>query len=215
MPRRVEQKTLRQIVGLTHHLPQEITVMIGKLGKVIWVLAGLFCLLALADHWGWTGLLWQKALPEVVLTRRPSPRETQVDQLDERIDALKRQIAYIEQTRASSMEKRDDLLTQLRDRIRSDGSEEEAEWIMKNDPVAAALVRSLDAEDQRLIELRCYLIERRKNLTKLEARLIALRNGVSQVSPAELAKPSDELRTENSGETNYDRYLRIIREVGN
>ena len=187
--------------------------MIGKLAKVIWVLAGLFCLLSLADHWAWTRPLWEKALPEVVLTRGPSPSETQIGQLRERIDALKRQIADIEQARAGSTAKRRDLLARLRERIGSDAQDAEAERLMKDDPVAAALVRSVDAEDRRLLELEGDLTEQRAVLTRLEARVIALRNGVSQVDPAESARPSDELRTENSGETARDRYRRIIREV--
>jgi len=187
--------------------------MIGRLAKVIWVLAGLFCLLALADRWGWTHPLWEKVLPEVVLARRPSPSEAQIGQLSERIDALKRQIADIEQARVGSTAKRRDLLARLRERIGRDASDAETEQLMKDDPVAAALVRSVDAEDRRLVELGRDLVERRTELTRLEARLIALRNGVSQIDPAESARPSDELRTENSGETDRDRYRRIIREA--
>ena len=187
--------------------------MIGKLTKVIWVLAGLFCLLALADRWGWTRPLWEKALPEVMLARRPSPIETQIGQLGERIDALKRQIADIEQTKAGSMANRRDLMARLRERIDNDAPDAETERLMKDDPVAAALVRSVDAEDRRLVKFGRDLTERKTDLTKLEARVIALRNGVSQVAPADSARPSDDLRTENSGETDHDRYWRIIREA--
>ena len=187
--------------------------MLGKMAKIIWVLAGLFCLLALADRWGGARPVWGKALPEVLLARRPSPSETQIGQLGKRIDALKRQIADVEQAKIDSTMKRHDLLTRLGERIGNDTPDAEVERLMKDDPVAAALVRSVDAEDCRLLELERNLVEQRGELTRLEARLIALRNGVSQVHPDESTRPSDELRTEDGGETERDRYRRIIREA--
>ena len=187
--------------------------MIGKLAKVIWVLAGLFCLLALADRWEWTQPLWEKVLPEVVLARRPSPSEIQISQLCKRMSALKRKITDIAQAKADSTTKRHDLLERLSAGISTEGPIPEVEQLMKNDPVATALVWSVDAEDRRLLELERDLTKQTAELARLEARVIALRNGVSQVDPAESVKPSDELRAENSGETDYDRYRRIICEA--
>lgn len=187
--------------------------MIRVTAKLICVLAGLYCLVALADRWGWTEPLWAKCWPQTVLPRRPSPAEVHAAELQSRMETLKREIAALREARSASAEKRRDLLVQLRDRVASNPGQTDMARLQADNPVAFALVRSIDAEDRREAEDGIKLAELEAQQSRLEARRIAANNGVSLVDTAEPTSPSDGLRTETSDSGPDDRYRRIIREA--
>ena len=189
--------------------------MLRVLTKTTCILSGAFCVVALADSRNLTRPLWDKVLPEVVLARQPSPCETQTKEIEDRVETLAREIAALEQAASVSREKRRGLLVRLRNQVGTDDATglSNVEGLTNEDPVASALVRAIDAEDQREQDLARQLDDARAKRAQLEARLIALRNGVSQVEPYEPARPSEQLRAEGTGETAADRHRRIVREV--
>jgi len=189
--------------------------MLRALTKTTCLVAGVFCLVALADRRNLTRPLWDKILPEVVLARQPSPCEAQTKEVEGRVETLAREIAALEKAAIVSREKRRGLLVRLRNQVGTDDATllSNVERLTREDPVASALVRAIDAEDQRERDLARQLDDARAKRAQLEARLIALRNGVSQVEPHEPMRPSEQLRAKGAGETAADRHRRIVREA--
>lgn len=189
--------------------------MIRVTAKLICVLAGLYCLVAFADRRGWTETLWDKVWPQTLLPRRPSPAEAHAAGLERRMETVKCQVADARDSLNVSTSKRNDLARQLRERL---GERDEADDLARlqiANPVAFALVRSVDAEDRRQTECRRNLADLDGQLAQLEARRIASDNGVSLTDPVEPVRPSDEMRTETGDESTESRYRRIIREAKN
>lgn len=188
--------------------------MIRTAAKVICVLAGLFCLLAWADRRGWTRPLWARLLPEVILTRQPSASEVQIAELENRIETLKREVFSTKELRAAGSTKRRELLSQLCEQVGDPGEQRfSLESLMQGNPLVSALVRSVDALDQKDAELQRKTIDQQAELKRLEARLVSLRNGLRFVEAATDMTPPDGMETENDGSTAFERYDRIIREA--
>ena len=187
--------------------------MIHMTAKLICVLAGLWCLVALADRWGWTEPLWAKCWPQTILPRRPSPAEAHAADLETRLAAVRSEIAAANESLDASADKRQELVVQLRQRLGGYDAAGDAARLQTDNPVAFALVRSVDAEDCRQAETRRKLSELERQLARLEARQIATDNGVSLTDPLEPAGPVDELRAETGDESTEARYGRIVREA--
>lgn len=189
--------------------------MIRVTAKLICIVAGLWCLLALADRWGWTEPLWAKCWPQTVLPRRPSPAEAHAADLETRLAVVKRQIAEATESLEASSRKRQELAGQLRQRLDKQNGTDDATRLQSDNPVAFALVRSIDAEDRRQAETGRHLAELERQLARLEARRIATDNGVSLTDPVEPSGPADQLRAETGEDSAEVRYGRIIREAAN
>ena len=86
------------------------------------------------------------------------------------------------------------------------------EQSLQDNPVIAALVRSINAEDRRDKQLANKLADLRAQLERMGARLIALRSGASLAEADEPARPSDSLRLQETGPA-CERYERILREA--
>jgi hypothetical protein len=188
--------------------------MVRKLAILICVIAGLWCLLALGDSWDWTRPAWQKLMPEVILPRRPSQSELQIAQVEARLVELRHQIASAEQIHNDLVHQRGGLVAKLREQIGPHTSclPAEAKQLLKDSPIAVALIRSIDALDRRDAELSRELAGLRSELELTEARLIALRNGVGLIEVTEPSRPSDGLRPERVGGAD-ERYQRILCEA--
>ena len=189
--------------------------MIRATAKLICVLAGLWCLLALTDRWGWIEPLWANCWPQTVLPRRPSPAEVHAADLEARLASVRSQIAEAKGALDASADRRQELVGQLRQRLGGHDSAGDAARLQTDNPVAFALVRSIDAEDRRQAETRRKLSELERQLARLEARRIATDNGVSLTDPVEPSGPADQLRAETGEESAEDMYGRIIREAAN
>jgi len=189
--------------------------MIRATAKLICILAGVYCLLALADRWGWTEPLWAKCWPQTVLPRRPSPAESYAADLEPRLAAVRRKIAEATDSLDASGRKRRELVGQLRRRLDGRNETDDSVRLQADNPVAFALVRSIDAEDSRQAENRRSLTELERELARLEARRIAADNGVSLTDPVANSGPADQLRAETGEESAEARYGRIVREAAN
>ena len=187
--------------------------MIRKAAGLVCILAGLYCLLGLADRWGWANPLWEKAWPQAILPRRPSASEIRTAELDSRVQALKQQISACRKTRAKSAGERCELVRQLREQMGDHAGPLELTCLKEDDPVSFALVRSIDAEERKDIQSQGRLEELEAELSRLEAQQIAVRSGVSLVEPITPSTPSEQLRSESGEETTESRYQRIIREA--
>lgn len=189
--------------------------MIRAIPNVIFVLAGLWCLLALADRWGWTEPLWEKGWPQTILPRRPSPVEVQAADIEARTAVLRTQIAETKKVMAASAGKRQGLIARLMQQLHDNGSAGDAACLETDNPVAFALVRAIDADDQRQAETRRMLSEMDRQLARLEARRIAVDNGLSLIDPVASSGPGEHLRAETGEESTATRYERIVREATN
>jgi hypothetical protein len=189
--------------------------MIRATAKLICLLTGLYCLLALADRGEWTNPLWAKIWPSTLLPRRPSPAEVHAADLDCRLETVKRQIADTVDSLNAATTKLHDLVRQLRDRLGGTDDTDDLGRLQADNPVAFALVRAVDAEDRQQAERRRKLADLEGQLARLEAQQIAAANGVSLTDPVEPDRPSDELRSETGDESADSRYRRIIREAIN
>jgi uncharacterized coiled-coil protein SlyX len=189
--------------------------MIPATAKLICALAGLYCLLAVADRAGRTDPMWTATWPKTLLPRRASAAEVRAADLEARIQAVNGQIAETRDSLNAGTERRHDLVKQLRDRLGQSDETVDLVRLQVDNPVGFALVRSIDAEERRQAEYRQDLAELEGQLAQLEARQIAASNGVSLTDAVEPARPSDELRTETGEESAEIRYRRIIRDAKN
>jgi len=188
--------------------------MVRKVAISICTVTGLWCLLALADGWNWTCPAWQRLMPEAVLPRRPSSSELLITQTDARLEELKYRIASAEQARSDLAQQRGELLAKLQEQVCPQMSylSAETEQHLKDSPIVAALIRSIDALDRRDEELSHELGELRSELEHTEAKLIALRNGIGLIRLTEPSRPSDDLQP--AGPDGVDeRYQRILCEA--
>jgi hypothetical protein len=188
--------------------------MVRRIAILICALTGLWCLLALADGCDWTRPAWQKLMPEVILPRRPSQSELQIAQVKARLEELSHKIASTEQTRNDLAQQRWELVAKLQEQASPKVSclSAETEKLLKDSPIVAALIRSIDALDQRNGELSHELAGLRSELEHTEARLIALRNGVGLIKLTEPSRPSNDLQP--AGPNGVDeRYQRILCEA--
>ena len=184
--------------------------MIRMMAKLVCILAGLCCLLALADRRGWTDPLWATCWPQVVLPRRPSHTEEQVANLESRLETIKQETSDARDSLAVIAGKRRKLLKELRDCLGDGTDPDDMARLPSDDPVAFALLRSIDAEDRKQAEGRRELANLERERARLEARRIAASNGVSLIDPV---APSEQLRAEAGEESAADRYRRILREA--
>lgn len=187
--------------------------MIRAMAKLICVLAGLYCLLALADRWVWTEPLWVKYWPLTLVSRQPSPAEVHAADLAGRLETTKREVARLHDLLSASGEKQRDLIRQLDGKTSDTEGINDLTRLQAENPVAFALVRSIDAEELRLAELRRKLADMEQEVARLEARRIAASNGVSLVDPLKSMGPADELAIPADAENVEARYERIIREA--
>ena len=188
--------------------------MIRVTTKLICILAGLYCLLALADGRGWTEpFVWAKVWPRTVLPRRPSPAEAHAADLANRSATVRQQIVKATESLGAFSRKRQGLVRQLRQRLDEHNGMDDPACLQADNPVAFALVRSIDAEDRRQAEARRELAELEQKFARLEARRIATDNGVSLTDPVAPSGPADQLRAETGEESAGARYRRIIREA--
>jgi len=187
--------------------------MIRATAKLICVLAGLYCLLALADRWGWTEPLWAKYWPLTFMPRQPSPAEAHAAGLAGRLKTAKQEVAKQHDLIDASAEKRHDLVRQLGEKTSEAEGMNDLTRLRAENPVAFALVRSIDAEGLRLAELRRKLADLEQEVARLEARRIAASNGVSLIDPLKSMGPADELAAPADDENVEARYERIIRDA--
>jgi hypothetical protein len=183
--------------------------------KTVCLVAGLFCLVALADGRNLTVPMWKCLMPPVLLPRRLSASESQMSGVQARREVIRREIAETEEARQTCARRRDDLMGRLRAQIAGkDVGEMEVEQIMKADPVTAALVRSIDAEGVRGENLNRRAAEQNAEMVRLDARIIALQSGVSLTERVEPERPSDHLRPEGSqAESEAARYADILKQA--
>lgn len=189
--------------------------MIRKMAMAACVIVGVSCLIALADQGGLTDPLWAKVWPRVVLARRPSPAEVYASDLSGRVEAVRRRITEAKELLITAAQRRQDLLRQLRERLREADDAGDLGRLQEQNPVAFALIRSVDAEDRKQAESQQSLAELEAQLASLEARQIASQNGVNLAEAGEQMRPSDELRAETGNESMEVRFQRIIRDAKN
>lgn len=188
--------------------------MIRTLATAMCVLSGLFCVAALADRWGLTQPLWQRTLPETVLPRRPSASDTRIRELESQMKTLRQRIETTEEARSRAKAEGEDLLRQLRQRLRDARRVPvEPQRLMEGDAVAAALIRAIDAQDRKAAAFRAKTGELEAELDRLQARRIALRTGLSLVGTTQSPSPSEAMGAEEPREEAIIRYKRIIRDA--
>ena len=95
------------------------------------------------------------------------------------METVRLQIAEARESLDASGRKRGELIGQLRERLAGHGGSDDPARLQTDNPVAFALVRSIDAEDRRQAESRRELADLERQLARLEARRIAMVNGVS------------------------------------
>ena len=178
------------------------------------IVTGLYCLLAWVDRRGWAQQAWQRVLPTAVQPRRPSVSELQMAELSARMEQLRLEIDGVRKAQDELAAERKRLLAQLREKIARSASPAVApDQLLRDDPVAAALLQSIDAEDQKAAGIENQLRERKFILDHLEARLIALNNGIDLLDQSDLPWESEEASSQGAGITTQDRYRRILREA--
>ena len=168
------------------------------------------------DYLGLAEPVWARVLPISVLERGLSSREAWRQETKERLEEAEELAHATEADIEESRENRLRLVRQLSGRLegRSDSLVRDAQAPVRNDTVAAALVRSVLAEEEKIDELRKRLPEQEKLIDTLNARLIADENGLSPVELTELNRPSQLLEAlPSTGETRSEATGRILAEA--
>lgn len=190
--------------------------MIARIAKLTTLIAAIFCVLALADRMDLTRPIWQKVRAEILLPRQPSPEERSRATLEGRIRQIEQQLATTEGVRKDLSQKRESLLGQLRARTRGSLGQDPAgvdTW-MRQDPIAAALLRAIDAGDQRDEELSKEVAALRTQMAEMEGKLIALNNGISTDTYEEPIGPAEQMELQRQpAESRQQRYVRILQDV--
>jgi septal ring factor EnvC (AmiA/AmiB activator) len=174
--------------------------MIRTAVKVTWGMAGLLCLLALADRWGWLMPLWSKLFPEVLLSRPLTACEIQIAELAKQIEATHNDISTLKEVAAASEEKRRTLEGQLVERAGYNfrfGPQNSPRF--KTDPVAVALDAAISAAHRHEAETQAEIKRKESEIDRLKSRVIALQNGVSPLKLTGLTRPSEQLPREDGG----------------
>ncbi len=188
--------------------------MLSRTTVLICILTACWYSLALADKHGWTRPVWKRLLPESILARPLSPIEVQRLEVATRIAQGNQDLATIAQARAELDRRREDLMICLREEIatRSPGSSRDSTRLLMDSPVIAVLIKAIDAQDQKDVQLAADLTGLQAELEQMEARLIALRNGTSLVDGLETA---DQLRptTPQYSREADQRYEKILAEA--
>ncbi len=192
--------------------------MIRVAARMLWLFGGLLWLIGLADQHGWLSPVWAKFLPEVVLARPLTARELQMAQLGKQIEAGRAELKTLQEARRASQEKRHALLGQLRKRLRYSAapfneSKPIAKSVAERDRVVRTLVWSVDAEVRQGSQIDAKIQQAQTEVEHMEARLTALQNGLSQVEPTRVVRPTDELVQNEEIETSADRFRQILREA--
>jgi hypothetical protein len=123
---------------------------------------------------------------------------------------VQQDIARIQDQIKASSENRQRLVRELGMQLGGVDNVTDSAGYQSENPVAYALIRSVDAEDLKLSELQQRLSGLEGEAARLSARQIAARNGVSLVDPTEDIGPADELASPAAAETVETRYERIV-----
>ncbi len=188
--------------------------MVRKGTTLICILAGAWCLVTVLDSRGWLKRLWDVGLPVVILDRKPSPTEVQSAEVEKGISEVERHIDSILVSRKRLAAGRSELLTRLQEQIAvvRSGETPNARRLVMDNPIVTALVRSIDAEDRRDAELAVKFTDLRRQLERMQARLITLRTGTSLIDVDEPRAESNFQRP-NYLEDAHERYERILNEA--
>ena len=188
--------------------------MLRRLAILTTVLSGVFLAASTLDQENRLESLWAATVPPVVLERKPTPMEKHRMGLRQRIDAARGHVEDVTQNIHDGKSKVADLRRQLAEQLdgRTIPATRTAEYLREH-PIVAVLVRSVDGQQERLRKVDLELAIARKNLGDLEARKMALDNGVSMIEPE--SRPSDALEAEDSAHrTVQERYADILRQSG-
>ena len=182
--------------------------------KLIALLAGLLCLVALADQLDLTKPLWNRLWPETILPRQPSPYERYQREIEDRRIVLRRQIANLEKGLTVSRQNRKELLCQVHNQVYPTSKFLDPNQLQREHPIAFALIRSIAASDQKLADDQNKLNRLRNDLVQLEARVIEARNELP-LPEMELIGPSAAMELQDGSESAEKTYQQIIAEANN
>ena len=187
---------------------------IMKLTATIFVvtLTGL-CGVAALDRMGFAEPAWEKVLPSRILPERPSVEERLTSDTAGKLASTRKQTEDIQRQRQASTERRANLLAELKARLERAGipADAAATDVMGGDPVVAATIRAVAAEDDRIAQAGRELAAREAEASSLEARLIGIRNGLGPAIAA--GALSQQIEKTGTTDSPADRYGRILREA--
>lgn len=174
--------------------------------------AGL-CVVAAMDRKGALEAAWEKVLPSRVLSGRPSAEEALVTDTAQRLAATRKRAEDIQRQRQASLEKRARLAVELKARLERVGVPDGADAgeLMSRDPIVAATIRAVAAEDDRLAEADQELAVCEAEASAFEARLIGIKSGLGPAIAA--GSLSQQIEKTGTKDSPADRYGRILREA--
>ena len=186
--------------------------MLRRLAILTAVLSGFYLTASVLDRMNWLESLWAGITPRIVLERTPTPMEKHRMGLQRRIDAACGGVEDLTRSIRDGESKLADLRRQLAEQLDGQAipANRTAEYVREH-PIIAVLVRSADGQQEELRKAKLTLAFARKDLADLEARKMALDNGVSMIEPE--SRPSDALEAEDSAHcTVQERYADILRQ---
>ena len=164
------------------------------------------------DRRGHLTPLWLALSPPVMLPPAPDARVAAAEKLGARLAQVKSETAQGQLRTRENRHRLEHLRMQLAQRFASHPPPgDQATQIMEGDPIAAALILSIAAEQHRGEALDQQSLALAQLQAQLEARLIALSNGVA-VEQLQLDSPLQQLRlTASEADDQQRRYGAIVR----
>jgi len=152
---------------------------------LILIILSLISILGFFDRSNLGEMIWEKILPLETVFPKPSSEALYLVEIEERIGLTKKKISQYQRDKQALIKNRKTLLISLNDLLKSNNAtdEEQARLLVDQNPVAAVTVRAIRAEDKRLTQLNMNLAQLNSEQSRLEARLLAVANGINSPGP--------------------------------